>query len=383
MPPAGGWGQQLPPPPKPGVIPLRPLSVGDIVNAVFTTIRYNFLAVYGPVLITGVGCIALLVTFGALTWSPLHTFWMDVKSNAGIEGWTPGIGETRDAVFALLGLLAVIVLSLLALYISSSLAAVATLRHAVVGRRVTLRQASAEGRPHLWRLVGATLLMNLVALAGVLVAVGLALAVGLGMGNAGGAVALGTLLYIPALLWAIFVQVRLVPLSAVVVLEGQRPVAALKRAWRLNAGAWWRSLGISLLMLILSSVVAQIVMTPFSLWATTQIGLSGQYFNPNDPATVRQLLLFELFYLVLLLPVSLVSNMLTLPLTPLTQGLLYIDRRIRRESLDMRLAEEAGIPFWNPQLPAQAAPHTPPTDTPPTGTPPADTPPADEAPPTV
>jgi hypothetical protein len=34
---------------------------------------------------------------------------------------------------------------------------------------------------------------------------------------------------------------------------------------------------------------------------------------------------------------------LVLPLTPLTNGLLYLDRRIRRESLDLALAEQAGV----------------------------------------
>ncbi|MEY9850085.1 hypothetical protein [Streptacidiphilus sp. MAP5-3] len=355
MGPGGPWAH-VPPPPKPGVIPLRPLSIGDIISGIFMTIRYNFLAVYGPVLVTGLGCVVLFAILGTTEWSPLHTFWVDAKNNADTQGWHPSSSEITNAAVAF-GLLTLLILvSFLAIYTSANLGSVATLRHAVVGRRVNFKQSMREGLPHLWRLLGATLLMGLAAFAGLIVAVGLAFLVGVTAGAGAGAAA-GLLLYFPAGLWGVYLQIRLMPLPGVVMLEGAGPVTAIKRAWRLNSGAWWRSFGTLFLITLLSGVVGSVATMPFSLWASTVSGFSNvATSNPNDPNQLRALLIAELLYFALVMPVSAVTNLLTLPLTTTSQGLMYIDRRIRRESLDLQLAEEAGFLLHQP-----TAPHAEPT----------------------
>ncbi|MBF9072325.1 hypothetical protein [Streptacidiphilus fuscans] len=346
----------MPPPPKPGVIPLRPLSIGDIISGIFMTIRFNFLAVYGPVFITAVGCVVLFGLLGVTEWTPLHTFWVDAKNNANNAGWHPSTGEITNAAVAFGLLMLLTLVSSLAIYISANLGSLATLRHAVVGRRVTFKQSLREGLPHLWRLLGAILLMGVVAFGGLIVAVAVALLIGLAAGAGAGA-AMGVLLYFPAGLWGIYVQVRLVTLPGVVMLEGARPLAAFKRAWRLNAGAWWRSCGTLFLITLLGSVVSYVVTMPFSLWASTVSGFAGMATsNPNDPNQFRALLIAELLYFALVMPVSVVVNLLTLPLMPVGQGLMYMDRRIRRESLDLQLAEEAGFLIHQPTVPTQASP---------------------------
>jgi hypothetical protein len=361
MGPGGPWGH-LPPPPKPGVIPLRPLAIGDIISGIFMTLRYNFLAVYGPVLITGLGCVVLFGILGATEWTPLHSFWVDAKNNADTPGWHPSSGEATSAAVAFGLLMLLTFVSSLAIYISATLGSIATLRHAVVGRRVTFKQSLREGLPHLWRLLGAILLMGLVACGGLIVAVALAGLTALTAGADAGA-AVGVLLYFPAGIWGIYVQVRLVPLPGVVMLEGAGPLTAFKRAWRLNSGAWWRSFGTLFLITLLGGIVSYAVTLPFSLWASTVSGFSGVTAgNPNDPNQLRSLLIAELLYFALVLPVSVLANLLALPLMPTGQGLMYIDRRIRRESLDLQLAEEAGFllhqsaaPHPGPTVPAQGA----------------------------
>src|SRR3984885_11885612 len=49
LPQYGGspYGQWTPPAPKPGVIPLRPLSVGEILDGAFTAVRRNPKATLG------------------------------------------------------------------------------------------------------------------------------------------------------------------------------------------------------------------------------------------------------------------------------------------------------------------------------------------------
>lgn len=365
-PPGGPWGPnspfghspwgRIPIAPKPGVIPLRPLDVGEIVNAVFTTIRYNFLAVYGPPLLVGAGFLGLLAVFGAAEWAPMHSFWVDARNNAHVDGWSPSSSEITNTVIAFGGLFLLIMLAYEAVYISASLSSVATLRHAVVGRRIRFRQSASEIRPHFWRLVGATLLMQLICGAPMLLGIGLIILLA---GLTGGSGLLGMLAFLLVLAccgWGIYAQIRLVPLSATVVLEGKRPVEAIKRAWRLNEGAWWRSLGVTLLIGIIGTAIQYGLNQVIGIFYAGAIGFGGSSLpsDPSSPTYTRDLLVTELVMLAVLLPTTILVSLLTLPLTPLAQGLLYIDRRIRRESLDIQLAEEAGIPF---------AGTAPPTDT--------------------
>ncbi|WP_037608498.1 hypothetical protein [Streptacidiphilus rugosus] len=359
--PAGPWGF-FPQAPKPGVIPLRPLNVGEIVQAVFTTIRYNFLAVYGPVLITGLGVLAVLGVVGGILYSPLHSFWVDAHDNIGTYGWEPSAGEWASLGVAMGVLLLVFSLGYLAMYVSSSLTSIATLRHAVVGRRVTLRQVTTESRPHVWRLLGATLLMYLVAMGGMIVTAVLVILIDLVTQSPGPVIGFGLLLYLAAAAWGVYAQIRLIPMTSVVILEGARPVAALRRAWRLNEGAWWRSFGVTLVMLLLVGIASQVVMMPYQLFTSSVSGFTPPTGGPLDSAQLQQLMAAELLDIALVTPMVLLVNLATIPITPLTQGLLYIDRRIRRESLDLQLAEEAGIPFWQPQQQAQP---TAPQDYPP------------------
>ena len=352
----GPWGQ-IPIAPKPGVIPLRPLNVGEIVNAVFTTIRYNFLAVYGPPLIIGAGFLGLFAVFGAVEWSPMHSFYVDVRNNAHVVGWHPSNSEIANTVIAFGSLFLLIMVAYEAVYISASLSSIATLRHAVVGRRIRFRQSATEIRPHFWRLVGATLLMQLLCVGPMLLGIGLVILL-VGMTGGSGAIgALAFLLFLGCIGWAGYIQIRLVPLSATVVLEGKGPIEAIKRAWRLNEGAWWRSLGVTMLISLIGGVIQYGLNQVISIFYAGASGFGGSTLptDPSSPTYTRDLLVAELVMLAVLLPLTILVSLLTLPLTPLAQGLLYIDRRIRRESLDIQLAEEAGIPF------AGTAP--PPTDT--------------------
>src|SRR5690606_25025287 len=67
--PAQGWT----PPPKPGLIPLRPLQFSEILGASFRTLRRNPKPTYGAALIVyGVTVIATAVIAGLVTWSSLQ-----------------------------------------------------------------------------------------------------------------------------------------------------------------------------------------------------------------------------------------------------------------------------------------------------------------------
>ncbi|WP_042389479.1 hypothetical protein [Streptacidiphilus melanogenes] len=346
--------------PKPGVIPLRPLNVGEITSAIFTTIRYNFLAVYGPPLLTGLGCLAIFGIFGAIEWPPLHSFWVDARDNVNVEGWHPSHSEIANAAFAFGGIFLLFFLCSFAIYVAASLGSVATLRHAVVGRRVGLRQAASESLPSLWRLLGALLLVQLLCVIPIIVVVSLVLLLAFSTGSVAVAVLLSILCYLGAIAGMIYVQIRLVPLSATVILEGKRPVEAIKRAWRLNEGAWWRSLGVTLLVALIGSAFEFVVNQVLSIFSVGVVGLGANTnADPTSPTFARDQLISMMALYAVMLPVGLVLSLVTSPLIPMAHGLLYIDRRIRRESLDIQLAEEADVPFAGAAPPPQAGPVDP------------------------
>src|SRR3984957_10908449 len=63
-PPGGGWPPPRPSAPKPGVIPLRPLAVGEILDGAFSSIRQNPKATLGlaAILMTITGVISTTTT---------------------------------------------------------------------------------------------------------------------------------------------------------------------------------------------------------------------------------------------------------------------------------------------------------------------------------
>ena len=327
--------------PKPGVVPLHPLTLGDIISGVFATLKRYFLPVYAPLfVIAGVSAV-LMGVLGAVAYAPVHTV---VTQARDLPDYTPSDGLiTQLVVLGGLALL-VAVLCLFACYVVGSTASTGVLRHAVLGAPVTVRQAWSEARPHLGRVAWVALLLMAGTVLGVALALGIAIAVGLSTNGPAGL--LIGLLVIPLAGFAVYVQVRLVLVTPVLVLEQDRALAALRRAWRLNQGAWWRSLGIPYLVNLIGSLVSQVVFVPISAVGGGVLGLTvptdTSDGDPNFP--LGSLLVFGLLTWV---AVAIVL-VLTLPLTPLTNGLLYIDRRIRRESLDVALAAQAAAYHGTP-----------------------------------
>lgn len=336
-----GWGYVPlpPPPPKPGVIPLHPLSVGDVFSGVFGTLRRHFLAVYVPLLLTALGSILLFGVLVTVAYGPVHSIYDADRDNSS---FSPSNGQTLTIVGFSTGGFLVAALGALACYLVCSTTCTAVLRHAVLGRKVTVRQVWSESRSHLWRVLGVFLLLTAGTTAAMVVAIGLA--VGIGAAAQSGPVFDGTLLlfWLPVMVAVMYVTVRLVLVIPVAVLENQRPIAALRRAWKLNEGAWWRSFGIPYLVGLVGSVAGQLILLPAVVIGA--LPAFDQLSQTPDTASTPQIGFgaVAFFYLATGLGFA-VAMVLVLPLTPLTNGLLYLDRRIRRESLDLALAEQAGV----------------------------------------
>ncbi|TNM68716.1 hypothetical protein FHN55_05725 [Streptomyces sp. NP160] len=338
-PPGPGWGQPAPVPggswaaqaPRPGIIPLRPLSLGELWDGAFRAVRSNPKPLLGTsAVVVVIITVAQLVTQGVLQGS-LLAFEQDPTA-------------TPDQVFDSLGsavpgfLGGFLLTALLSLVATSVLTGVVTVSvsTAVLGRRTSGAELWRRTRERLGALVGLSLLISLatgLAFA-VLLAPGFLLLLGGATGGSDGSVLGGVgLLLLGALLGlllSLWLSTRLVLAPAALVLEGQGVGGAVRRAWGLSQRGFWRLLGIWLLTAVCIAVVSAVVTTPFGIIATVVGAVVGPESSWYLPVTLA----------VTGLGTALVSTVLY-PLQSAVTALLYVDQRMRQEGLDVELARSA------------------------------------------
>ena len=321
--PAGSWTA----PPKPGLIPLRPLTLGNILGASFQILRRNPRPTFGFAFAVQSGIMLLtlaivgLVSFAAL--SRVATASVDDSAEIG-----------AGAVVTIL--LATLVPGILSLVVVALVQGILMLeiQRATLGEKLTLRQLWRRARGRLgvligWMLllvaamtVGVTVLVMLIVLLVALGAVGVALAVVVGIFGGGG--------LLVALVW-LGTKLSLVPS----VLLGERPTLrdAVRRSWTLVDGYFWRTFGIQLLVSTILSFAIQIISVPIQLIAPMTIFL----LDPNGTGGPVTIVVLIAVYLLSIL-VILVASSITLVVQSAATGLIYIDLRMRKEGLDLDLA---------------------------------------------
>jgi hypothetical protein len=329
---ATGWGWAPPPAVKPGVIPLRPLGVGEILDGAVTTIRRN----PGPML----GLSAIVAVLTQLL--GLGVGYLLLRGAPALESLEPtsSPGEVFEAVAGLLGASAiVVVVTWVATVVLTGILTVVVSR-AVLGEKMTAGQAWQAARRRLPRLLLLTLVYSLIWLSPFLVVTVIAIALGAGGADGGAAAAIAVLLGLAAVPMTIWLYVRYALSGPSLMLEStsdapgepSRPVGvagALRRSAELVAGSWWRVFGILLLVLLIAMIISQVISVPFSL----------PFFFVSDQPSDSEFLLT----LVLSALGGIVASTITAPFTAAATVLLYVDRRIRREGLDIELARAAGV----------------------------------------
>ncbi|WKX70681.1 glycerophosphoryl diester phosphodiesterase membrane domain-containing protein [Streptomyces sp. XD-27] len=329
----GAWGAgwtQPPPVARPGVIPLRPLGVGEILDGAVSTMRAHWRTALGISLAVAV-VTQILVTTATGLW------FRDVSGLDALDDTSdPTLRETLDAIGGSLASNSVaLLLGMLGTVVATALLTVVTSR-AVLGRPVTTAEAWHSARPQLARLCGLLFLLPLivvgVAAAGVAPGVLLALA-----GAESGGAALALLGGLAAFGAAIWLWIRFSLAAPALMLEKASVTAALRRSAKLVRGAWWRVFGIQLLALLIVLVVEAIVEIPTSMVAMVIGGDSASDWLSGETATVGWT------FLVVIGIGGVIGATVTLPITAGITALLYMDQRIRREALDLELARAAGV----------------------------------------
>ncbi|GAA2725977.1 DUF7544 domain-containing protein [Cellulomonas aerilata] len=317
-PPAYGFA---PPAPRPGIIPLRPLGLGEILDGAFRAIRAN------PRVMFGLSAVVVAV---AVTIQAVLQWYVGGLVAGQIGEVSASLDPTGELGFAeTLG-------PALASVVTAPLIAIATtvltgllivsVSRSVIGQRIPVGEVWSQS----WRRVLLLLVFSFVTTVLVLVAWGawVGLLVVLGESEQWGLLAavglLGGLGLLVATVWFL---VRILLIPPALVLEGTSVGTALRRGWRLTRGSFWRLLGIYLLTSIMVAIVAQIIITPAALISA---------FVLQDP------LLTSFGGLALSSIANAIAYTLTTSFMAAVIALLYIDVRMRREGLDVELTRAAG-----------------------------------------
>lgn len=160
-------------------------------------------------------------------------------------------------------------------------------------------------------------------------------------GGAGALVCLGVLAFIPIIGLFAYINIRWSLVVPAIMVEDLGPREGLRRSWQLIGGYWWRTFGLTLLLSILTAVIAG---GP----SAVVLGLFAAFFRNLDPVAL-----------------SLVSGIVTViislfifPLQLITITLLYFDLRVRKEGFDIETAMAQR--YWQPYGPQPAMGYPPP-----------------------
>ena len=319
-----GWGQPRPPEPKPGVVPLRPLGLGELLDGAVTLVRRYPRPVLGLSAALAIISTVLNVTLAVTVFRPLIDFDISTFDSSGT-----GSTDQVDGFFggALLGSLGSSLVTALATVILTGVVTVVAGR-GVLGEAITLGEAWGIVRSALGRLIGLSLLIALLVYgsltAGITLMILLLAALGpvslvVGLPVAAAAVCLTVYLYC---------RLALAPCSLILERSGIR--TSLRRSGILVAGAWWRVFGVLLLAWIVAMIVANIVQAPFLVFGLGKGLLSGGTIEDGISS------LLVLSYIG-----AGIAQTVVAPFSAGVRALLYVDRRMRAEGLDVALTAAA------------------------------------------
>jgi hypothetical protein len=302
--PVAGYPMYYPPPQsarpplKPGCVPLRPLSVSDILDGSFQVVRRNPRAT--------LGISAVLAVLQAIAVALFQIAVYSAQSSGDSEQVSGQLIGQLTAAFSLL-----VVSTLIGAILTGMLAAVVT--EDVLGIKLTIDQAWRRARPRIWSLVGLAITTTILETLGLLPCL-----------------VLGVWLWG---IWAVSVPAMMV--------EGTTIRGSLGRSRQLVSGMFWRVWGIRALGALLVAVVGGIIGAPFQIAGSAVNG--GLNVTPGTVPTTL---------IVLTAIGSILSTTVTAPIRAAIDSLLYVDLRMRKEGLDLVLQQRvAPTPPPVPPLP--------------------------------
>ena len=297
---------------KPGIISLRPMSTGDLLDGAVKHFRRNPSPVWGLALV--VLAIAIIPSL-LLSGLALSGSWY---SALGLDSLIDATSATTLLTALGVGLAASVLSGLLAHSVAE----------ATLGRRPQLGELWAAARPRLLPLIGLQLLVAAALALPVVVLV--LLVAGLADAPVPLLVAAAVVLGLAVMAWSAFVTTRTALAAPALVLEKLGVRDALRRGWALSAGSFWRVFGTAFVVAALALVVFVVIDLPLNLVGAL-LRLSAD-LTPSVDDLVGGLAI----NLSTVLAASVV-----IPFVAGSNTLLYIDQRMRKEGFDLVLLRAA------------------------------------------
>src|SRR5690625_1713474 len=235
---------------RPGIIPLRALRLGEILDGAFKALRHNPKIMFGVTLPVA-GLLALLQAF--VMYQLVEQMEYDYL----------GADLSVDDSVLVLSFLA-LAINMLAVPLVTGILTVSVSRSAM-GKKLTFGESMQLIKGRKAALLGMSLLVFLISTLPVaLPFLGGFLAFD---AHPGVFVLVLFLTAVAAFCGIVYLTTRLLFVTQVVVLERQPVFQAIKRGWLLTRGSFWRLVGIYILASLIGSVVASIIATPLSVIA--------------------------------------------------------------------------------------------------------------------
>lgn len=317
----------MPRTPRPGVVALRPLGLGDLFDGAFQTIRRNPTAMVG---------LAAAVTTLFMVIPVLLTLLVAASGDLQIDLFARPTGRAGDLAAGVDAGTTSLVANLGSLFGAAATVVtngilVHVVAEAVLGRRTGIGAAWRAARGRLLPLVGLTLLNTLVVLVVLGTPVAMAVLTGYRLGVAAGLL-VGVPLLLAALALLVVVQIRFFHLAApALMLERTGIVASMLRARSLSRGQFWRLFGVYLLTVLAATLAGYVVGLPAGV-----VGVAGAALFPGTGGAL--ILVFSSYFS------QIVVGAITTPFTSAVVSLQYVDQRIRKEGLDVELLAAAQQP---------------------------------------
>ncbi len=323
----GGWAAQRP---KPGIIPLRPIALGEIYDGAFQAIRTN------PRTMVGFSAIVIAVAAFITTIPQAAALVSFTDSDLFDPERAPDL-TPEEVASGFAGLLSPLLVPLLIQWVATTVVTgllIIAVSNAVLGRKTGPGALWQRTKGRVPALIGLSILMVVVPVlvAVVLVSPGIAVIVA-GDEGTGILLLLAGVAMAAVALVAVYTLWSLAPPA--LLLENVSVTASLSRSARLVRRSFWRVLGISLLTALLVGVLSSVISVPFAILSSV-IGFAQDPPNSYSsfPLTLLQLLVSQVG--------SVLAGAVLFPLSAAVTALLYIDLRMRTEGLDIELMRATG-----------------------------------------
>jgi hypothetical protein len=326
---------------------LRPMSITDLIDAVFRIYRRHFLTFIGIVALLFVPMLLLQMTATWVFGQAILTDILDLMTELpSFNPETDSFGDLPlDNLFAFYGIsLALGLLQGLIMLPLINSAITNAVDHDYHGQHPSMLGAYKLGGWRIFSVLAGNLLVAILSLLLYIVPLGLFLGMTVLIGAAIGAsgedpgALFGVLLlflffvgFIVVLLIAALISLCFAFVIPAIVVERRDPFSAIGRSWSLVTSVFWRVLGAAVLLFLLSLI--------FQAMALVMGGFIGAIFNQIDQYAISQTLSLLVGYSL---------DLLLLPLFMITYTLLYFDTRIRKEGYDLHMQMQ------QPDTPEQA-----------------------------